>query len=361
MTTAYALIMAGGSGTRLWPLSRKDRPKPLLPLVDEHRTMFQIAVERLYPLFSPDRILVVASEGLTRELRQQAPDLPTENFIVEPIGRDTAPAVGLGAIHVRHRDPQAVMAVLTADHYIIDTSMFRRVLAVAIEMAAAGNIATLGITPTFANTGFGYIERGDLMRTVDGIHVYELKRFTEKPDRTTAEAFVDSGRYTWNSGMFVWPVKRVMGEFQRCAHDLHEGLEAVAGTVGTSGYQAKLGAIWPGMRRVSVDFALMEHIQDNVCVIPVEMGWSDIGNFQALYDVLSGEQGEDNVVIGPAAMLLESQGTLVHSQRMVAAIGVADLVIVDTGDVVLVCRRDRAQEVKRIVESLQENGQDGYL
>jgi len=329
-------------------------------LVDEHRSMFQLSVERLYPLFSPDRILVVANEELTYGLRKQAPDLPRDNFIVEPMGRDTAPAVGLGAIHIRQRDPGAVMAVLTADHHIADVITFRQVLDVACQMAAQGQIITLGIAPTFPAVGFGYIERGALASTINGIEAYHLRRFTEKPDPSTARKFVSSGRYSWNSGMFIWPVQRVMAEFQQHAPDLYSGLEQVAAAIGTPAYQERLAKVWPEMPRISVDFALMEHIREGAYVIPVEMGWNDIGNFEALYAVLSGKQGA-NVVVGPEPLLFETRGTLVHSRRLVTAIGVEDLVIVDTDDVVLVCRRDRAQDVKRVVEYLQEHGQDRYL
>ena len=217
MSSTYALIMAGGAGTRLWPLSRKSRPKPLLALLEEERSMFQISVERLYPLFTPEQILVVANAELTPQLQEQAPDLPPENFLIEPSGRDTAPAVGLGAIHVHHRDPDAVMAVLTADHHIADVRMFRKVLKVAIEEAKQGEIVTLGIEPDHPSIGFGYIERGSLLKTTEDIDIYSLARFAEKPDQETAIQFLSTGNYSWNSGMFIWPVSRVMAEFAQHA------------------------------------------------------------------------------------------------------------------------------------------------
>lgn len=359
MTSKYALIMAGGAGTRLWPLSRKDRPKPLLPLVDVNRSMFQIAVERLYPLFSPDEILVIANEELTQGLREQAPDLPPENYIIEPVGRDTAPAVGLGAVHIRHRDPNAVMAVLTADHYIADVIAFRRVLDAAVQLAEKGSIVTLGIHPTVPATGFGYIERGQRTATVNGIDAYELKRFAEKPDRAKAEAFLKEGCYSWNSGMFIWPVQRILTEFEKHAPDICSDLENIAATIDTPDYESTLAAVWPEVRRMSIDFAVMEKVRDNAHVIPIEMGWSDIGNFETLYHVLS-ESGE-NVSIGPDPLLLETHRTLVYSKRLVATIGVEDLIIVDTDDIVLVCRRDQAQDVRQLVELLKESGQEQYL
>ncbi len=360
MEHAYALIMAGGAGTRLWPLSRQSHPKPLIPLVEDRRSMFQIAVDRLKPLFPLDHILVVASKDLMPQLQEQVPQLPPRNFIVEPVGRDTAPAVGLGAIHVRHRDAKAVMAVLTADHYIADEEMFRRVLVAAIEVASGGGIVTLGIKPDYPATGFGYIERGEHDRTIGGIDVYRLRAFHEKPDQDTAAAYLASGEYSWNSGMFIWEVSRVMAEFQRHAPDIYASLAELAAEIGSPSYNDRLSAIWPAVRRISVDYALMEHIREAVYVIPVEMGWNDIGDFGALYGVLPSD-GNGNVTHGQKPVMIDSRGMLVFSRRLVATIGLEDVVIVDTDDALLVCRRDRSQDVRQIVERLKKERQDNYL
>lgn len=361
MNNAYALIMAGGAGTRLWPLSRAQRPKPLIPLVEQRRSMFQMAVERLHPLFPPERILVVASADLTPSLRTQAPHIPLENFVVEPLGRDTAPAVGLGAIHVRHRDPQAVMAVLTADHHIADEPTFRRVLSVACAVAQEGAIVTLGIRPTFPATGFGYIERGALDRTLDGIEVYALCQFHEKPDRVTAERYLSSGNYSWNSGMFIWRVARVMEEFEQHTPRLHSALERLATAIGQPDYDRLLAEIWPTLERKSVDYALMEHIREGVYVIPVEMSWNDIGDFGTLYQLLAPDDQQNVIHADVSPLLIDTHRTLIYSDRLVATIGVEDLVIVDTGDALLVCHRSRAQDVKQVVERLKEEQQDKYL
>ncbi|MBN1313029.1 MAG: mannose-1-phosphate guanylyltransferase [Anaerolineae bacterium] len=361
MSNAYVVIMAGGYGTRLWPLSRQSRPKPLLPLVEESRSMFQISVERLYPLFTPERILVVTGEEMMPSFKEQVPDLPDENFIVEPVGRNTAPAVGLGAIHIRQRDPDAVMAILTADHYIRDVVAFRRALSVASRVAEQGEIVTLGIKPTFAATGFGYIEKGSTKETIDDIAVYHLQRFVEKPDQATAEEFVASGDYSWNSGMFIWSVRRVMAEFELHAPDLSTKLEQLAAAIGQPDYQARLGQIWPTMQKISVDYALMEHIHEGISVIPIEMGWSDIGNFKTLYDILSAGDDDTHVISGHEPIVIDGKRLLIFSQRLVAAIGIEDMVIIDTDDVLLVCPRDRAQDVKKLVETLKRNEQNEYL
>lgn len=360
MSNAYAVIMAGGPGSRLWPLSRQNRPKPLLSLVDESRSMFQISIERLYPLFTPDRILVVTGAEMMPLFKSQVPDIPAENFIVEPIARDTAPAVGLGAIHVRHRDPDALMAVLTADHYIADVVTFRNVLDVACRVAAQGEIVTLGIAPTYAATGFGYIEKGALKETLDGISIYQLRRFIEKPDQAMAEKLVADGNYSWNSGMFIWPVRRVMAEFEHHAPELSADLERLAAAIHRPDYEALLAEVWPKIHKISVDYALMEHIHEGINVIPVEMGWSDIGNFETLYEILTAKTG-DHVVSGRQPLVIDSQRLLIFSQRLVAAIGIQDMVIIDTNDVLLVCPRDRAQDVKKLVETLKENEQNEYL
>jgi len=359
MSHAYALIMAGGAGTRLWPLSREKRPKPALALVDATRSMFQISVERLSPLFSKERIRVVANRELAEMLREHTPDIPAENFIIEPAGRDTAPAVGLGAIHIRHRDPDALVAVLTADHFIADETGFRAALDAACQVAKQGMIVTLGIAPGYPSTGFGYIERGSLSQTINGVDIYDLKRFVEKPNQARAEEFVRDGQHSWNSGMFIWQVRRLMAEFAKHSPALNASLETLAAAIETPEYDPLLAKIWPDLRRVSIDYALMEHIDHGVKVIPVNIGWSDIGNFEALYDILS--EGKDHVVVGHEPLALDSKRLLIFSQRLVATIGVEDLVIIDTEDVLLICPRDRAQDIKQLVETLKNNQRHEYL
>lgn len=361
---AYAMIMAGGAGKRLWPLSRKSRPKPLLPLVDKERSMFQIAVDRLLPLLPPDHIFVVANHELSQQLKAQAPNIPGENFIVEPEGRDTAPAVGLGAVHIHHRDPEAVMAVLTADHFIADEDTFRKVLGTACEVAQANDaIVTLGIKPDFPSTGFGYIERGALAQTVREVEVYALNQFKEKPDEARAREFFADERYSWNSGMFIWQTRRVLDEFKKHASDIHAGLQEILTFIGQPDYEEILAKIWPEMRRISIDFALMEHVNEGVFVIPAEMGWTDIGNFDTLYDIIAmqNEADQNALTVHQEPVMLDSQRNLVFSKRVVSTIGLEDMVIIDTDDVLLVCHRDRVQDVKKLVEQLEKGQRSEYL
>jgi mannose-1-phosphate guanylyltransferase len=355
----FAVILAGGSGTRLWPLSRQSRPKQMLRLLGE-RTMFQLTVDRLLPMFKPGQILVVTGREHAEELMQQAPEIPRENFLVEPMGRNTAPAIGLAALHLRRRDPRARMAVLPADHYIRDEARFRAVLRAAFQVAERGFLVTLGIRPAYPATGFGYIERGELLGRFGGFLAHRVQAFREKPDPATAERFVADGRHSWNSGMFVWQVDRILEEIARHMPELAAGLGALEDALGSPEEGEALGRIWPGMPNTSIDYGVMERAQE-VAVIPAEFGWNDIGSWAALLDILAGDD-QSNVVLGTEHLGLDTSGSLIFGNgRMVATLGVRDLIIVDTDDVLLVCPRERAQDVRLLVEALKREGRHEYL
>jgi mannose-1-phosphate guanylyltransferase len=355
----YALIMAGGSGTRLWPLSRQAQPKQALTLIGD-RTMFQMAVDRLLPILPPDHIIVVTTTDLADLLAEQTPLVPRRNFVIEPEGRGTAPVIGLGALFARHLAGQeVVVACLTADHYIKDVTQFQQVLLAAAHVAEGGQIVTLGIPPTFASTGFGYIERGEQLQSVDAFSVAKVLKFKEKPSEELAKQFVADRQHLWNSGMFIWTTTRVQAEFARQLPDTAARLNTAAQTFDSTWHRHTLALVWPMVAKETIDYGIMEGAQD-VAVIPVDIGWSDVGNWASLLDILEPDEN-GNVILGGLHLGVDTHDVLIKSQRLVATIGLSNLIIIDTADSLLVCSRERTQDVKRIVEKLQQQKEYRYL
>jgi mannose-1-phosphate guanylyltransferase len=350
----YALIMAGGSGTRLWPLSRRDKPKQVLPLTED-RTLFQVTVERLNDLFRPDQIYVVAGPDLSELLHENTPQIPKENFIVEPSGRNSGPAAGLGSSVIMQRDPEAVIAVLSADHHIANEDSFLEALRYAYDVAHSGYIVTLGIHATYPATGFGYIQRGDAIGTCNELTAYASRGFTEKPNEETAKAFLASGMYSWNAGIFIWRAQQALAEFERQQPDMYALLKQIADS------PDQLKTLWGQMKNLSLDYAIMEKAP-KVAVIPVDIGWSDVGTWSALFDVLDRDKdGNATRSSNDGHIRMDTHGTLIVSDRMVVTIGVDNLVIVDTEDAILVCNADRAEDVKAVVQKLRDSGRDKHL
>jgi mannose-1-phosphate guanylyltransferase len=348
----YAVIMAGGTGTRLWPLSRKNYPKQALMLAGDE-TMFQCAVNRIRLIFPPERIVVITRSEHAPILMSQVSDLPVENFILEPEGRGTAPAIGLAAIHLQQRDPEASMAILTADHFISQAEQFSKVLLTAEQLAADGSLVTLGIKPSSASTGFGYIQHGALIQEKDGFRVYDVQRFIEKPELPAAEKMLANGGHSWNSGMFISRVERMLEEFERQMPDFYSRLVEIKNSLGTPNYQDVLKRNWPLIAKQTIDYGIME-AAERVIVIPVEIGWTDVGSWGSLFEFLPANAAE-NVLVGDH-LDIQTQRTLVFGKkRLIATLGVKDLIIVDTDDALLVCSREYEQEVKSIVEKLQES------
>ncbi len=357
----YAVIMAGGGGTRLWPLSRQSQPKQMLSLFDD-RSLFQASVERLEGVFSCERTLVVTVEDQAKELREQCPDIPEENFLLEPMPRGTASVIGLAAIALKHRDPHAIMAVLTADHYIGDEEKFRHALLAAREIAQDEYLVTLGIQPTYAATGYGYIQQGEALGTYGGLQAFRVLRFKEKPGDEQARQMLAAGDHAWNSGMFVWKVDRILEEFERQMPSLYSDLLEIDRAWKTSEQGSVVEKVWPGLKTETIDYGIMEGAEQ-VAVIPAaDWNWSDVGSWDSLFEVLPTDP-DGNIVMGGQHLGLDTSRSLVYvsqEHRLIVTIGVSDLVLVDTGDVLLVCHKEQAQKVRQVVDTLKETGQD-YL
>jgi mannose-1-phosphate guanylyltransferase len=355
----WAVIMAGGSGTRLWPLSREKHPKQSLKLVGD-KTMFQHAVYRLEFLFPIDRILVVTRAEYVPLLHEQVPQLPEDHFILEPEGRGTAPAIGLAAVHLQQRDPDAIMAVLTADHYIADIRTFLDVLKAAETTARKGYLVTLGIQPTFPAAGYGYIEQDQFLELVDKMAVYQVHRFIEKPDQEAAFRMVTQGGYSWNSGMFVWQVRRILQEFATHMPNLFQALSEIARRLHAPDYRPMLKEIWKQVQEETIDYGVMEKT-NRIAVIPVSIGWVDVGSWTSL-DQLHAPDAKGNIWTTPH-VAIDTQNTIAVSncRKLIATIGVEDLIIIDSKDALLVCTKNREQEVKAVVNQLQREGRRRWL
>ncbi len=355
----YALIMAGGGGTRLWPMSRRRHPKQTLSLVDE-RTLFQSSVDRLLPLLPLDRIFVVTAAEQVTMLADQYPQLPRENFIVEPLGRGTASCIGLASLHIRHIDPEAVVAVVTADHYVEDVDGFCEAIRAAKAVAEKGYLVTLGVKPAYAATGYGYIALGEPLDIDSGLPASKAQAFMEKPDAERAKQFVEAGTYVWNSGMFIWRVDEVLKEIARWMPALDTVLLDLDSVWGSDGFSPRLAEVWPTLEKETIDYGVMERA-DHVAVIPVDVGWSDIGTWAS---VMGAQETDDkgNALSGDV-LSIDSESTMVVSQgdRLVVTIGLDDVVVVDTPDAVLIARRDMSQRVRDVVTWLRSQQRDDLL
>jgi mannose-1-phosphate guanylyltransferase len=356
--TTHAVILAGGRGTRFWPRSRTHTPKQLLNIIGK-QTMLEQTVARLRPLIAPDRIWTVTNAEQTTALKKQLPSASRKRVLTEPVGRNTAAAIALAAIHIRHAAKgDALMAVLPADHFIAQPEKYRDIVAAALNVARElGRMVVLGIPPTRSETGFGYVERMGEPLESNGFPVFTVRRFTEKPALPVAKEYVASGNYHWNAGMFFWRVSTFLESLQRHLPQTHVALEALASTIGTGAYEKKLRAIYPKLENISVDYAILERATQQsgtrqVFVIPAEIGWSDIGSWAAVYELLSKKPGE-NVFAGPGNALDASGNFLYSPSKFIAAIGIHDIVVVETPDALLICPRDRAQDVAKVVKHLE--------
>jgi len=357
----YVVIMAGGSGTRFWPLSRTKSPKQLMSVFGG-KSMLQRTVERVLPL-APKRIMIVTNVHQAAETARQVAvysSVPVD-IVAEPIGRNTAPAIALAARIIGYHDPDSTMIVLPADHYIRNEAEFCRIVKVAVKAASSGSLITLGIEPTRPETGYGYIEA----ETSDACgSAFPVKRFVEKPDGAKAMEFLEAGNFYWNSGMFIWKTAVIMQELSARMPDLAAAVGKIAFAADNwklAAVQAQINSLYESIPGESIDYGVMERAA-SVKVIPASFGWSDVGSWSALPEVIDAD-ADGNVSIATAGLIsIDSSDSLVYAGgKMAALIGVDNLIVVDTPDALLVCRKDRAQDVKKIVESLQQSGRSEYL
>jgi mannose-1-phosphate guanylyltransferase len=355
----YAVIMAGGAGKRLWPMSRVNRPKQLLPLLGG-KSLLASTVERLGSCFQTENIWVITNAEYADQVRQALPEVPDENIVGEPVGRDTANAIALGAELLAARDEEATMAVFTADHVIRPVERFAESVQLACQAAEADDkaLVTFGVRPTWPHTGLGYIETTG--PASDG--VYEVASFREKPDHQTARQYVDSGRYYWNSGMFVWQVKAIRQALQSLLPETMQALEPVAAAARRGeDYQPALEEIYPNLEKISIDYAVMEKAQ-TVRMVELSAEWLDVGSWPALSDV-SDLDSDDNVVAAENTALLDTRRSIVVGQddHLLAVVGMEDCIVVRTPDATLVCNRNSAQQLKELLSRLAEQHGDRYL
>jgi mannose-1-phosphate guanylyltransferase len=358
----YAVIMAGGGGTRLWPISRKETPKQLLPLLGKE-SLFQSTVGRLQKLFPPERILVVTVAEQAREMQNQVPSIPVDNYLIEPAPRGTASVVALAAAVLQKRDPQAVMAIQTSDHYIRNRDLFHYLIIAAFDVARKNYLVTLGITPTYPSTGYGYIQQGVPLEGDFRYPVYAVERFKEKPDEETAQKLLRSGDHSWNSGMFVWRADTILAEFERQMPQLFEVVTNIAVAWGTPEQDEVVQANWFSLKSQTIDYGVMEKAE-RVAVLPAGgLGWNDVGSWDSLFEVLLPDMN-GNVAANAQHLALDTNNTLIYAKngdRLVVTIGLDDIVVVDADDVLMVCKVDQSQKVKDVVEHLKKHHQEKYL
>ncbi len=352
-----ALIMAGGRGERFWPRSRKERPKQFLSLTNDGKTMIQLTVERILPLVDMEDIYIATNKAYMPLVMEQLPGIPKENILCEPVGRNTAPCIGLGAMHISHKTEDAVMFVLPSDHLIKDGEGFRNVLREACSVAEQGdNLVTIGITPNYPETGYGYIKFIKDEKTGDSCKV---DRFVEKPSLEVAKEYLSTGEYLWNSGMFIWKVSTVLDKFKDYLPDTYKGLLKIRDFIGSADQDAVLNEVFPGLESISVDYGIMEKAE-SIYTIPGDFGWDDVGSWLAVERI--GEQDENGNIIAGNAVNIGSKDCIIQAEdKLIAAVGLKDIVIVDTKDATLVCDKGSTADIKKVLEELRRAGKEKYL
>lgn len=352
-----ALIMAGGRGERFWPKSRKSLPKQFLSLTDDGKTMIQLTVERISPLVELEDVYISTNAGYKHLVLEQLPGIPEENILCEPVGRNTAPCIGLGAVHIARKYEDAVMMVLPSDHLIKYNKMFLNTLENACSIAEKGaNLVTIGITPDYPETGYGYIKFNP--DKADG-QAFEVERFVEKPSLEVAKEYLETEEYLWNSGMFAWKVSTILDNIHTFLPKIYEGLMEIQTAIGTENYEQKLNTVFPDFQSESIDYGIMEKAS-NIYILPGTFGWDDVGSWLAVGRIRkSNEQG--NVVKGNIITINSENNIIEGTDKLIAVVGARDLVIVDTEDATLICDKDSTGDIKKVLENLKICNRDEYI
>lgn len=355
----FGLIMAGGSGTRFWPKSRSKHPKQLLRIFNE-RSMIQNTVDRLNSLIPDSRLFIVSTEAQADQIKKQLPLLDEENLIIEPRGKNTAPCIGLAALFMERIDPEDIMVVLPADHLIENNQTFIQTLKVAAKVAAETEcLVTIGIQPNYPATGYGYIQFNQQIKDMDGISVLKVKTFAEKPNLDTAQRFLESGEFLWNSGIFVWKIKTILREIEEYLPHLYQGLLEVRKHLGTEKQAETIKRVYRQIKSISIDYGVMEYAKD-VVVLKGNFGWNDLGSWDEVYKLLP-KDANGNVLIGNH-IIKNGKGCLIDSHdKFVAVLGLNDVIVINTDDAILICNRHQAQDVKEIVEIAKRKKLSQYL
>jgi len=353
----FAVIMAGGVGKRFWPQSRRVTPKQLLPIAG-NESMLRMTIDRLKNITDPGQILIITNSDQEEAIRLECPELPEDNILIEPEGKNTAPAIGLAAIIIQHRDPDAIMGVFPADHYIKDVKSFADYMQQGIKIAnEMKGLVTFGVVPTRPATGYGYIQFHGRTNPVEPI--YAVKAFAEKPDMKTAQLFLESGDFLWNSGMFVWRVDSILQSFQEFLPEIWDSLDNIKGAIGKTVWNSVLTVEWATLRSISIDYGIMEKAQ-NVYVVRVDFSWNDVGSWDAVYDMRE-KDGNRNVSKGQI-IFHGSENNLVFAEgKTVALVGIDDLVVIDTKDALLIIPRGQTERVKDLVDSFEKQKRDSLL
>jgi len=357
----YIVLMAGGVGTRFWPMSRKARPKQLLNIVGS-KSMMRLTYERIEALTKPEKILVITNTEQKLQIEKQIPEIPKENIIAEPFGRNTAPCVALASAIVSAKEKeQEVMVVLPADHLVADAENFQHTIQIGAEYAArSDSLMTLGIHPRYPETGYGYIQMNEKIFEKEGKVVYRVKTFAEKPNLETAVLFLKSGDFLWNSGIFIWSIRTILNAFHEHLPELGQDILKIRETVGTTNFSTIVQDVYSRTKSVSIDYGIMETAK-KVCVMRAEFDWNDLGSWEAVYNI-SPRDANGNVIHSKEHILINAKNNYFYSQKkLIAAINIEGLVVVDMDDALLICKKDDSQEVKAIVDQLSRKGMDSYL